>query len=381
VFNPVSITDIIKELVAKTATAMGIAINYKFGTWRVINEETKNSSNDKFPLIAVLQGWTEIYEDDTLSINGLKILIAVRSTETDRAQTRNDENYIAQIFPIYKAFCEQIADSSWFLGYNANFKHVIKDWPNIGLDGGDRLLEDCLDGRMLEDIVLKVNLNTCLTPKSVCAYTPCPNGRIVDTLSIFKNVSLTGLATNVLTITINDYEFFVAPPTLPSPVIPQIDPGNGGPTDTMDNLTYSIDVALMANGFYIGTINFAGAQVQFYYVVFNGGISIHTSEIIQSLTPTFDCQEYFDTGFHSIGVSLDYSMLKRSFETSKLTGYELTLFGQSSLVQSFPPTDTVSNSVSRKTKYNEGIYQISQDAIIDSHTRLVNVSYLKTKCS
>ena len=47
-FNPVSIPDIFNDVVSNASTALGLTLNYKFGSWKVINEELKNSQNDKF---------------------------------------------------------------------------------------------------------------------------------------------------------------------------------------------------------------------------------------------------------------------------------------------------------------------------------------------
>lgn len=382
-FNPVSIPDIFNDVVSNASTALGLTLNYKFGSWKVINEELKNSQNDKFPLIALVQGWSESIENEsTLAISDLKILIAVRAGETDRAQTRNDASYVAQIYPIYKALCEAIADSYYFTGYNVNFKHSVRDWPNVGLENGDRLLEDCIDGRLLENIELRVLLQSCFYPKPPCYYTPCPNGRVVSEITSINSTVITGLQTSTLSIAILDYDYTVAPPTLPSPFIPAIDKGTGVfPEDMNPDLTYSFDVSGFQSGFYVGIIRFGTIRLEFYYEVFAGIIIQHTSRIEIVITPTFDCQEYVDTNGHSLSIGLTYEMSRRDVDPSKLTGYELTPFAQATTTDTFTATDSVSKTTVIKTRYDEGNYMIYQDVLAGTHLTLRTAAYLKTKCS
>ncbi len=380
-YNSVSIPDIFRELVANVAVTLGYTINFKFGSWKTINEELKNEGV-KYPLIALLRGWKETPEDETVMvIDDLRILIAVRSGETDREQKRNDDSYVAQIHPLYQALCNEMANSYFFTGYA--FKHALRDWPNLGLEGGERLLEDCTDARLMEDVSLRVNLQECAYPKPVCMYTPCPNGRILEAITSFNSITLTGLLTEELTVTINDYDYQVAPPTLPSPFIPDIDPGDGGPVVSMDaSLIHVIDVSGLPDGFYIGTITFAQAQFQFYYAIAQGRVIHHTSAFIQTLTPTYSCQEYFDTNFHSISAGLTYTLVKIISEQPKINGYSLTLFGQAPVTQAFAAVDTFTGTLTRQTKYDEGNYLIIQDiSRVGGQSPLRSIAYLKTKCS
>jgi len=382
-FNPASIPDMFSELVAQVSTTLGYTVNYKFGTWKVINDELKNTQNDKFPLIALLRGWRETPEDDvTMLVEDMKILIAVKSGETDQEQTRNDNSYLAVVFPIYKALCEAIADSYFFTGYNQNFKHSTRDWPNIGLENGERLLEDCSDGRLLENITLRVNMQECAYPKPVCYYTPCPNGRELLAITIFKHVDISGLGTSTLTVEVVDYDYVEAPPALPGPFLPELDPGTGGPATTMPaNLIATIDTSGLQDGFYTPELTFGSASVKFYFKVLNGIIIHHTSQVLQTLTPTYDCQEYFDTNFHSFTVGLTFKMERTAPETEILNGYTMTLFGQTPVVQTFAPVDTIIKSLVRQTKYTEGNYLVINDISFSSQAPLRSVAYFKTQCS
>jgi len=382
-FNPASIPDMFSELVAQVSTTLGYTVNYKFGTWKVINDELKNTQNDKFPLIALLRGWRETPEDDvTMLVEGMKILIAVKSGETDQEQERNDNSYLSVIFPIYKALCEVIADSYFFTGYNQNFKHSVRDWPNIGLENGERLLEDCSDGRLLENIALRVNMNSCFYPKSVCYYTPCPNGRVTSAITLFDEVVISGLSTSELLITVTDYTYKVEPPTLPAPFIPTIDPGTGAPSVSMEpDLTYVLDVSALSNGFYLANIRFGSAMVSFYYNVAGGVIVQHTSLVRQVLTPNFDCQNYFDTNNYGLAVSLTYQMSRVDGQPKLLNAFRLDCFGVTYPTTSFPVADSYTGTTDVVTKFNEGNYLVDQQISYSGQAPLQNIAYIKTKCS
>ena len=158
--------------------------------------------------------------------------------------------------------------------------------------------------------------------------------------------------------------------------------GDGSPAALMNpDLTYSKNISGLANGFYFGTIAFYQAQAQFFYSIKNGLIVQCTTKIVQSVEPSFDCQEYYVQGFNNIKIGVTTNIDKKITEASILSGYSLSLFGQSPVTQSFAATDTFTNSLTRTTKYDEGNNLITQQLILSSLGTLTNRAFIQTECA
>ena len=406
--QPLSIPAIFEALVSEVSTNLASAtipqVSFRHGTWLDIlkeltvdsNSPTEAVKNGKYPLVCLIHQFDEKPFDSISETTNLTLIIVTNSTIDATTDARYTDNFIPILYPIYAELKQVIADSMYFLGYNQNFSHIKRDLTHAGQSGEDGntayKLPDVLDGLLMTNIDLKVNLDPiCDAPeRNVCLLTDCPNGREAYFQNIFKNVTFSGLNTDTITASVNDFYFLDASGGLPAPFEPEIDWQGDGTYVAMAGsgvgpFTASFDVTTgYGAGFYTGVIKFGDAYVTFYFKVKDGLVSKMTTLISQDWDIDLECSNYpnypitIDTT-HTMELYNPEVIPVGQEELPIMVGYELVIFNVTKDTDTFSAVLTYTASTTTTTAY-AGNYNIDNKFSYGGQSPLTQRSIIKTRC-
>lgn len=395
--TPISINDIFTDLVAEVAVNLDIAIKFKFGTWTVVQNElisdsasTDNDVKNWSNCIALIHDTDEKPQGWTAEMVMPRIVIVTKSESTWKSQKRNDQSYIPTLYPMWLELGSVISNSGYFLGYNSSVLPK-RDLFHIGTEGAQGkdgyLLPKVLDGLIIEGLSLQLNLQPpCgYEAPNLCLLTPCQYGLEVYFENIFKNVTFTGLGTNTITASVNDFTFTDASGGLPPPFAPEVSWQGGAyvamnvptpPAIVPYLLSYNVATGF-GDGIYVGEIRFLTAHVQFYYEVSGGVVVKLTTEILQDVEFSIACADY-----PAYPATVNISMTLDSFTTKPpvLDRYTLDIFGVNKVDNSFALTDQYTLETVTTLAHMAVNQSIVNTLYAGSHVALEQKSIYKTQC-
>jgi len=364
---PLNIPSIIGQVVTNTATAMGIPIQYKHGTWQHIRERitTENggySPNQRFPLVCLVQVFEEKFKADSeYSEASLTLLICNNSQPTWYSEDRYTNNYLPTLYPIYAELMEQLNQTPEIVGYKTRyFEHTKVDDLHLPENNANKLPE-CLDGLWIQDLKLTFNVPPCsVSPATLCSQTPCPNGAVVDYVRGITAVAYTHVNSHTLTIT---------PTTIGTGALSITIPSGGG---TLTGSTLNVTGA--TNGLYTGLIQFGTATHQFFYEVKNGNFEHYPKSFSLVLTPNTNCYNYvLNNGYR---ISYQYTSEYHNINT---TAFESQLDATQIVQMSVSPTKLFTDINSASFQVLTPI-NLSCTLTLSNGTTLTNNSFIKLKC-
>jgi hypothetical protein len=389
---PIAIPDIFRPLVQKVSDNLASEgslnieqVTFMHGTWLDVSNDLQKWSEDpaykniRFPLVCLLYKADEKFVDSYSPEINVDILICTDTQKTFTNDERYDINFKPILYPIYAELKAIIGKSRYFTGYNRKFEHTKIDLPHAGQESAEGNLaynlQDVIDGVMMKGVRLKVAESKCpyIAP-SICLLTPCPYGTEVKFLSIFKSVHFDNSFDGELRCTVVDYDFFDLT-DVPAPFLPTMDWGDGSSPVVMGpSLSLTLGLGALQNGYYIGTLSFMGAQVQFYYSVLNGTLSHHVTDIVMNISQDLSCEIYPN---NPIASNFTYTM-SGGFV---MTLYEFYLFGVNKRTETY---DLGTNVIDQTNAYTDP--QITIDSTIQhrvdvgAHDPLANIIRYKTRC-
>jgi hypothetical protein len=308
-----------------------------------------------------------------------------------RTDARYTDNFIPILYPIYAELKQVISDSMYFLGYNQAFSHTKRDLTHAGQESANGnvayKLPDVLDGLLMANIKLRVNLDPICAPATpnYCLLTPCPYGREAFYENCIKNVTFQGLEGSLIRVSLNDFYFVDDSGGLPPPFAPEIDWGTGSPAIAMTlptppdtvPFTSTLDTSLLADGFYLGRVFFDDSDVQFYYKI-SGGVVIMLTTVID-IDYSFDltCADY---PANEINSSITYTIAKADGQSNIIVGYEYDVFGTNIINETFTAVGTVTKTNVGTNNFLGGNYTIIHKIDRGGQTHLNNTLQIKTRC-
>lgn len=149
------------------------AINFLHGhpleIIKVLNSYNEDPvlKNKKYPLFALFQDFREkmnpaigVYAEVSLNC-----IIANFTENTLLAPERYEKNFNPTLYPIYKAFLEELSRSGYFLGYKDGIKHDKFDrlyWGRDGLYGKEgNIFSDFIDAIEIQNLTLLIDQKIC----------------------------------------------------------------------------------------------------------------------------------------------------------------------------------------------------------------------------
>lgn len=404
--EPISLPTIFEDIVGQvsanlsTDSDLDIAqVSFKHGTRMVIQNAliadsmnpTDAVKNGKYPLVCLIHQFDEKPFDRTTAEINVQILICNISAPTLNSDQRLDDNYTPILNPIYAELKAVIAGSPYFVGYNQAFSHTKRDLYHTGKEspeGNDGYyLPDCIDGILLDNVVLKVNEPTMCdyVAPNLCLLTPCEYGREAYYENAIKSVTFTGLEASLLRVSLDDFYFVDNSGGLPPPFAPEIDWGTGGPLIAMTAptppatvpFTSTLDTSLLADGFYLGRISFDDSDVQFYYKITNGVVVKMTSNIEIDYSFDLTCADYPNNVIDS---SILYTITKVDGEADIIVGYKYDLFGTQIVNETFNAVGTITKTNTDTNNFTGGTYTIIHKVERGGQTPLSCTLQIKTRC-
>jgi len=401
--SPISIPSIFEAIVSTVSDNLASVtipqVSFRHGTWiDILDELTVDSNspdndvkNKKYPLVCLIHQFDEKPFDAQSEDAEFTLIIVTRSTATMRTDARYTDNFIPILYPIYAELKQVISDSRYFLGYNQAFSHTKRDLTHAGQESANGnvayKLPDVLDGLLMANIKLRVNLDPICEPATpnLCLLTPCPYGREAYYENCIKDVSFEGLEGSIIRVSLNDYYFVDSSGGLPPPFAPYIDWGTGGAAIAMIDptppltvpFTSSLNVSLLADGFYLGRIYFDDSDVQFYYKVTAGVVVKLTTSIVIDYSFDLTCADYPNNVIDS---SITYTMAKIDGEADIIVGYEYDLFGTNIINETFSAVGTITKTNTDTNNFTGGNYTIIHKIDRGGQTHLNNTLQIKTQC-
>lgn len=364
---PLNIPSIVGQVVANTATAMGIPIQYKHGTWqhireRIITENGGFSSNQRFPLVCLVQVFEEKFKADSeYSEASLTLLICNNSQPTWYSEDRYTNNYLPTLYPIYAELMDQLNQTPEIVGYKTRyFEHTKVDDLHLPENNANKLPE-CLDGLWIQDLKLTFDVPPCsVNLNNACIQTPCPNGAMLDYFFGISSASYTN---------VNSKNLLIIAQTIGTGSIVITIPPNGG-TLTGQNL----NVNGVANGDYVGTITFGASSLQFYYSVKNGDFEHYPKSFSLLNSYNFNCYNFIQNGGYR------YNYIYRS-DYHNINSVNLMFENSQGIISNTPiaPVKFVSmNGVGLITNLQE--VEFAFTLTLENGITLKNNFFIKLKC-
>lgn len=398
--SPVSIPSIFEAIVSEVSTNLASAtipqVSFRHGTWvDILDELTIDSNspdddvkNNKYPLVCLIHQFDENPFDSQSEDAEFTLIIVTRSTATMRTDERYTANFIPILYPIYAELKQVIFDSMYFLGYNQAFSHTKRDLTHAGQESANGntayKLPDVLDGLLMSNIKLKVNLDPICAPATpnLCLLTPCQYGREIEYVNVIENVTITGLESSLLTAQVNEYIYIESGG---GPLEPVIDWGTGGPPIAMTVPTppalvpfvSTLDTSLLADGFYLGRISYDNSDVQFYYKIAGGVVTMVTSLVDISLAYDFTCADYPN---NEISSNITYTISKIDGENNIISGYKYDLFGTQIVNETFNVVGTITKTNDDTNNFAGGTYMIIHKVERGGQTPLSCTLQIQTRC-
>ena len=404
--GPISVPTIFEDIVSEVSTNLSTdtdldisQVSFKHGTRMVIQNALINDSlnptdavkNGKYPLVCLIHQFDEKPFDRTTAEINVQILICNISAPYLNSDQRLDDNYTPILNPIYAELKSVIAGSPYFVGYNQAFSHTKRDLYHTGKEspeGNDGYyLPDCIDGILMDNVTLKVNIPTMCDYQepNLCLLTPCDYGREAYYKNCIENVTFEGLNGSLIRCSLNDFTFVDSSGGLPPPFAPEIDWGDGGPIvpmtapsppDTVP-FTSTLNTALMADGFYLGRISFDNSDVQFYYKIAGGVVVMLTTLIDIDYSFDLTCADYPNNEINS---SITYTISKNPSESNIIVGYEYDVFGTNIVNETFAAVGTITKTNTGTNNFLGGNYTIIHKVDRGGQTHLNNTLQIKTRC-
>ena len=208
--TPYVIPEIFRQIVAKVSANLAgdsdldiDQVSFKFGTWievmdqLIADDKDPAASQIKYPLVVLLQQYTEQYQSETLDDFRGDILIVCRTEPTMKISRRYAQKFEPILNPIYAELKAVIANSRFFLGYNTRFSHMKVELPHMGAASNDGntayRLPDFLDGILMQDVQLRINQTAC--------NAACVPAHAIDVLSYISDVTATGIGGTSISVT------------------------------------------------------------------------------------------------------------------------------------------------------------------------------------
>lgn len=400
--QPLSIPAIFEALVSEVSTNLASAtipqVSFRHGTWLDIlkeltvdsNSPTESVKNGKYPLVCLIHQFDERPFDSISETTNLTLIIVTSSTIDATTDARYTDNFIPILYPIYAELKQVIADSMYFLGYNQNFSHIKRDLTHAGQSGEDGntayKLPDVLDGLLMTNIDLKVNLDPICEPPTpnFCLLTPCPYGREAYYENCIKNVTFIFSGTTLIA-SVNDFYFVDASGGLPAPFAPEIDWGDGGlilpmdaptPPDTVP-FTASLNTGALSDGFYVGRISFDDSWIDFYYLIVSGVAVKYTSLVEFDYSYDLACTLYPNNTMNS---NITYTTTKQDGQSSIIVGYKYSQFSVELVSQTFSAVDTITKDNEFTSNFLGSNYEIIHKIDRGGQSPLQCVMQIKTRC-
>lgn len=400
---PIALPDIFAQIVSEVETNLASEssldipqVNFKHGTMLDIAAELVADSKSpekklvRYPLVCLIYKADEKFVDEFEPEINVDILICTATQKTYSNDQRYTTNIKPIIYPIYAELKSVISKSKYFWGYKKGFDHTKIDLPHAGQESAQGNvayeLQDVIDGLMMKGLKLKVAVSKCPAPfRNLCLLTPCDFGREAFYVNVFKNVTFTGLGTSRIEASVNDYFYLDSSGGLPAPFAPEIDWGDGSPLASMTvpsppNLvpfTSGLNVAPLADGFYLGRISFNSSDVQFYYKIASGLVVKLTSLVTMNYEIDLDCALYPDNVVNS---DITYTISKVDAESNIINGYEYDLFGVNKVNQSFSAVGTITKVNDYTNDFLGGNFTLSHGVDYGGQAPMLNRLQIKTRC-
>lgn len=395
--------EIVAEVSANLASEAIPQVSFKHGTWLDIATEIKSDAgapskkNIIYPLICLIYKTDERFTDKYNDSIEVDLMICTRTNKNWTNTERVDNNITPVLYPIYAELKSVIGKCKHFWGWKRKFDHIKTDLLHAGQSSGqsnsDLEIQDFVDGIYLRSCRFKVaqRAGSFYEEPNLCLLTPCQYGIDEYFTTVFKNVSIGGIGTAILSVSVNDWEHFdnTVPMALPLPWAPEIDwqgigsfvSLNPGATAS-DPWTGTFDTTTgFGDGVYRGMIKNGDAQVEFYYKITAGVISIHTSLIEQDIAElNLACSQYPN---YPITVNARMKWAIGTGQSSIMQGYSLKVFGETKKTETFTATNdyTVSTeTTATPLGTDESIQNLFSFSGIGSQTPLQLISIHKTRC-
>jgi len=211
-------------------------------------------------------------------------------------------------------------------------------------------------------------------PQCNCLDVNCPNGREIGYMNLIESISMGGMSSQFIQVTLNDATFIdnesLVPPT-PDYIV---DWGDGSPTQSIA-IGQTLNHAPATTGIIKGTISWQDASVDFWYEFNFGVVTNSQTERISSVSYDLDCALYpsYPVDITDAATITTYTVRTRVGTIFGQTIYSLNATGQ-----------TYSQSGQLLTDYT-----LPSDQIVTSYSirfgatntqTFRNTSVLRTKC-
>lgn len=159
-----AIVDVFKEVVDKAEDIYDRDLYYEHGHILEINntligkEKSINARNRKYPLIMLLQPFTETVQDIGYNVN-LRLMICSSTKSDIKAQERYEKVFNPVLYPIYDSLMEALRRSKYF-SWSGGLKmppHTKTDRPFLGVSSENGNIRYIMSDKL--DAIEITNLN------------------------------------------------------------------------------------------------------------------------------------------------------------------------------------------------------------------------------